>query len=176
MTAIKKIRLLVITTFLLLSTSVIRAQINAGGALAYGTEIETLGFNLRGGYLIGEKFNLSAGFNYFLPKVEDFTVGSYKATMWEFNLNGSYWLHLTDDLFVYPLVGLNITSFTYENVYDDGLGNLISEGESDVRPGLNAGGGIGYKMGKAVPFLEGKYVISDYDQAVFSAGVIFLFN
>jgi outer membrane protein X len=145
-------------------------QADIGGGLNFGTEIENVGLHLRGGYLIQEKFHLGANFSFFFPKEE----GSINTTWWAFNINGNYWYTPDGDLYLYPLVGLNIATIKVEGTFNTGFGST-STSDSDTEIGINLGGGVGYMVNdNLLPFFEGKYVVSDFDQAVFSLGMRYL--
>lgn len=144
-----------------------KAQLNFGGGLCYGTDIERMGLNLRGGFLINEKLNVGADLNFFFPE----TDGAAKASFYEINLNGYYWLEASDNILFYPLAGLNISFFSFS--FDSPVGN-ISESDSEI--GFNVGGGLGFKINNLTPFVEGKYIISEWDQVVLTFGVLILLD
>ena len=62
---------------------------------------------------------------------------------------------------VYGLAGLQI-------------GILTGFGDSITRLGLNLGGGYAHDLGNFLPFGELKFVVGDFDQFVFNAGVRWL--
>lgn len=158
---------LLAVVFLLFSGQFVSAQISAGGGLSFGSEIETVGLNLRGGYVIENQFNVGMDFNFFAPKKS----GPAKVGWVGVNVNAAYWFQATDELTLYPLVGLNISSIRATANY---LGATSSNRQTEI--GLNLGGGVMYKIDNIAPFIEGKYVVSEFDQAVFSLGVLFLIN
>ncbi|MDX1651826.1 MAG: hypothetical protein R3277_05005 [Brumimicrobium sp.] len=170
MNTVKKIRNTILALVLIFTSNLVKSQINFGGGLAYGTEIESLGFNIRGGYLLAEKLNFNGGFTYFIPREENM----FKSELWTADFDAAFWLDLSDNIIFYPMAGLNITNYTIQPLYDQGIEGIISDGDTETRVGLNLGGGLGYRLGNTVPFVEGKYIVSDFDQAVFNVGVLFM--
>lgn len=140
-----------------------------GGFLGYGSEIKTIGFGVNAEFPIIENLTIAPNFTYFLPKEESSIV---KTTIFELNANANYYF-LNDDTFgVYGLAGLNYTSVKVK-VEDLGFG-FGGTSSSDGKIGLNIGGGANFNLGKSwTPFAELKYVLSDFDQLVLSAGVKF---
>lgn len=140
-----------------------------GGFLGYGSEIKTLGLGVNAEFPIMENLTIAPNFTYFLPKEESSIV---KTTIFELNANANYYF-LNDDTFgVYGLAGLNYTSVKVK-VEDHGFG-FGGASSSDGKIGLNIGGGANFNLGKSwTPFAELKYVLSDFDQLVLSAGVKF---
>lgn len=140
-----------------------------GTFLGYGSEIKTLGLGVNAEFPIMENLTIAPNFTYFLPKEESSIV---KTTIFELNANANYYF-LNDDTFgVYGLAGLNYTSVKVK-VEDLGFG-FGGTSSSDGKIGLNIGGGANFNLGKSwTPFAELKYVLSDFDQLVLSAGVKF---
>ncbi len=136
------------------------AQTSLGGGVSYGSEIDEPGINIRGGAMLGDNFRISGDLNYFFPGDDGF----YDVDVWGLNFNGAFILPSNEGLYVYPLAGLNITTIKSE------LGDFE---DTRTEMGLNLGGGLGVNLGAVTPFIEGKYVISDYDQAVVSVGLLF---
>lgn len=139
------------------------AQLSLGGSLTYGSEIESLGLNINGIYVINEQFRAGGDVSYYFPK----DYGSFKSTWWELNANGHYLFTAEEDLNFYGLAGLNYSVVTV--TFDDsefGSGGSASEGDI----GLNLGGGAEYGLGKATSFSELKYVLGN-DQLAVTAGV-----
>ena len=59
-----------LTTIISIFTLAATAQIEVGGALAYGTEIRNLGLQARGAYAINEQFDGVFNMTYFFPDKE----------------------------------------------------------------------------------------------------------
>jgi len=145
-----------------------QAQMKAGAGLAFGTEAESLGLTANVYTAIPSVQNLSVGGDiiYFLPKDVGFGIDR---TWFEVNANGQYQFYAEQMINAYALGGLNIArvGFKYE-----GPGTGINS--SDTKLGLNLGVGGEYAFNdNMLAFAEFKFVISRFDQAVFSAGVRF---
>lgn len=176
MTRLNTVRAILIVAFCYFSTDRVRGQINAGGGLAYGTETETLGFNLRGGGLINENFSVSAGYTHFLPRRFD-EGGINYIKLWEINLEASYWFYLIDNFIFYPSAGIKIMEFTVEHTYTLDSGETAVYKSTGDRTGLVLGGGGGYRIGNVTPFIEGKVVYYDFElESSFALGVLIFFN
>ena len=168
--------------FIIFSTTFAKAQWQAGGGLIFGTEIENLGLQLKGVYSLDEqvedsKFDVAGEFSYFFPDNTTVDFGNFgsienKVTLWALNFNAHYDLLEEENLILYPLAGLNIASITAKS--ENSQGEDFSD--TDTELGLNLG--IGAKTmltDNLAGYGEIKYVISDFDQAVFSAGVLYSF-
>lgn len=148
------------------------SQISAGGGLVYGTEQQTIGFNLRGQYNITENIDIVGGLTFYLPNKEKqtliFTTVESKTNMWAFDVDGHYNFGIIDKLKVYPLAGLNIAGVTIE---------VNGTESSDTEVGLNIGAGATYEITEKIAGLfETKYTIGNFDQAVISLGVLYKFK
>lgn len=142
------------------------AQLSVGGSLAFGSEIENIGISAKGNYLITDTWEGSAGFTFFLPK------GSSAAnlTLWTVNFDGHYLKNLNDKFSIYPLAGLNISTFSL----DIDLGPFGNDKARNTEIGLNLGGGVLVNISEKMNgFAEAKYVLSDFDQLVLNVGVLF---
>ncbi len=147
------------------------AQIDIGGGLAYGSEIENLGIRADGVYTINEQFRAGANITFFLPK-EMFPGVDW--TWWEINANGHYLFPMDADVNVYGLAGLNFVNFKAEGQTVTGpFGNTFSSSYSDSAIGLNIGGGAEYPLDFANLYGELKYTLSDYDQLAINVGLRF---
>lgn len=165
----KKIILLATITVALSLNSF--AQISAGGGLAFGTEAETVGINLRGQYSVTENIDAVAGFTFFFPKTtkQSFFTTSIetKTSMWSLDFDGHYNFAINDQFKVYPLAGLNITGVSVD---------VNGTKNSDTEAGLNIGAGATYGFSDQLKaFAETKYTIGNFDQAVITLGVLFSF-
>lgn len=144
-------------------------NISIGGGLGYGTEIESLGIQAGGVYVINEQFRGAADLIYYLPND---TFG-YDFSWFEINANGHYLFVTEEDLVAYALGGLNISTLKFD--YPDNQffgGGSISESEI----GLNAGAGLEYDLDFAALYAELKYILSSADQLVATAGLRFWIN
>lgn len=155
-------RLVYLTIFILgltliYNTDTQAQDFKAGGGLAFGSEVEAIGIQATGVYNINEEFNGAADFIIFFPDNYDW---------WELNINGHYKFHSQDNVQVYGLAGLNFASWEV----DTGVGSI-----SDSEAGLNLGGGAEMGLDFANLYGEIKYILSDADQLVISAGLRFPF-
>ncbi len=157
----------VLTLVIGFSTSA-SAQMKVGAGLAFGTEAESIGLTANLYTALPSVDNLSVGGDviYFLPKDVGFDIDR---TWFEVNLNGQYKFYAEQMINAYALGGLNVArvGFKYE-----GPGSGVNS--HDTKLGLNLGVGGEYAFNDSMfAFAEFKFVISKFDQAVFSAGVRF---
>lgn len=134
------------------------SQLTLGGGFAYGSEIDEPGINLRAGALVTPVVHLGGDFNYFFPGDD----GAADIDVYDINLNLSFRLN-ADILYIYPLVGLNYTSVK---------NRLFGIESTNTEVGANLGAGAGINFGPLSPFVEYKYVASEYDQSVFTVGLL----
>ncbi len=145
-----------------------KGAMRAGGGLAFGTEIESLGIQGRFDYAITEQILLAPDLTYFFGKSE----GSIDLNWFDINLNGNYLFDTGNpDIIPYALAGLNfaIVSASY-----DGFGDFGDSSSTEI--GLNLGGGADFIVGTIIIFGELRYAISSADQLVIAGGVKFPLN
>lgn len=146
----------------------VQAQMKSGAGLAFGSEAESLGLTANFYTALTSVENLSVGgdFVYFLSK----EVNPFLNRKWvELNLNGQYTFYSEQMNHAYALGGLNIArqKFVYK-----GIESSPYFDKSKIRVGLNTGIGGEYSLNETLlVFAEFKFVLSDFDQAVISAGV-----
>lgn len=160
---------------LMLGMGFAQAQVHQGETavgvnLLYGSQIDNLGVGARFQYGVLDKLRGEVGFNYFFE--HDHT------TWWDVNLNAHYLFGLwNDQLFIYPLAGLNysMTTVKYDSYYEDGTPHRIKDEENHV--GLNLGAGIEYEINEHFGVnLEYRHtIIRKVDQGVFGAGINYKF-
>lgn len=138
---------------LLLQPPAASAQVYGGVQGNWGSETD---FGV-GGRVLGNiedaNLELVGDFNVYFPDgPRDF---------WEANANLFYHFHLPETPSVLPYLGggLNVSR--------------QSNGADNTEAGLNLGGGIRFPLEGVSPFVEGRAVISDHDQAVLTIGLIF---
>jgi opacity protein-like surface antigen len=150
-----------------LSTNV-HAQMKVGAGLAFGTDAEALGLtgNFYTAFPSVENLSVGGDIIYFLSK----EVSPFLDRKWfELNLNGQYEFYAEQMINAYALGGLNIARQKFEY---SGLGSSPYFDDSKTKVGLNLGVGGEYAFNESLlAFAEFKFVLSDFDQAVFSAGV-----
>ena len=100
---------------------------------------------------------------------------------WDLNANLHYLFNITDRFSAYPLGGLGYVNWkqTYTGIVYDNAGRPYT-GEvstSGGKLGINLGGGVDFGLTEDL-YLNGevKYqIVSGYNQAVFSAGIVYKF-
>jgi len=168
----KKIGLKLIVLTIALSTLLIvktNAQpINIGGGLVIGTDRPNIGLKVNGTYgmdFLLENLSASAAFTFFVPSSTALTTYN----RWGIDIDGHYKFYEVSDFEFYALGGLNIASYTAKTTI---WGTTTKV--SGTKPGLNVGAGAIYNFGERMKaFSEFKYVLSNYDQAEITFGVLF---
>ncbi len=155
---------------LLLGTIASQAQVKLGGKIAYGSEIESIGLGAKGVYELNDQWDLSGELVYFFG--DDETIGGVEVetSLFTVNADAHYNFDISSDQFgVYALAGLNI-SFVEASTNFLGVETEVSDSEV----GLNIGGGATYELQDNISlFSELKFIAGDFDQVVFSVGVLF---
>lgn len=132
------------------------AQVKAGAGLAFGSEIEQVGIHADVYYRLENVRSLKLGggvIYYFSEDDRDF---------YEINVNGAYIFY---EKFMFKSYGYTGLNYSRSSVAFEG---------SDVSEcvfGVNAGIGAEYDFGGVLAFGDLKYVISDFEQPVFSIGL-----
>jgi outer membrane protein X len=172
-----------LTLFILSVSSASFGQyLTLGGGLAWGSQIENAGINLRGFYNMSEQFRFGSNFTFFLSNTSPYINGEVTTRIWEFNVDAHYIYPVSDRVSLYPFGGVNITGVswnhyyyqTYYPVFQKPYTQRVENNGNSTEPGLNLGAGFQFNLGSAAPYLEFKYVISDYDQAVIGFGIHFM--
>lgn len=147
-----------IALFLLLLTTETRAQLSIGPGIAFGTDVDELGIQVRGIYSITDQWRAGADIIYYLDSIKDFSI-------WEINLNAQYVFTDAAQLKAYALAGFNILLFS---------DSFFGENSTSTEAGLNLGVGGQYLFSDKVSGLaELKYTLSDLDQLVIGLGIQF---
>ena len=169
---------IIFITVLLLGTMISQAQIKLGGKVAYGSEIESIGIGAKGVYELNDQWDLSGELVYFFGDDESRGGFEVERSLFTINADAHYNFDINvDQLGVYALGGLNI-AFWEVTTSTPSIPSLgVPGGESEVdgsEVGLNLGGGAIYELQENISlFSELKFVVGDFDQVVFSAGVLF---
>ncbi len=143
------------------------AQWNAGGGIAFGSEIERIGFTAKATYSINDEWEGSGGFTYFIPR--DF--GDFDWTVWTINADAHYLKNMSEKFTLYGLAGLNFTNWSVDHV---NFGGFDFGGGGGTNLGVNVGGGSYLNFKENLKgFAELKYVIGNFDQLVLNAGILF---
>ena len=146
-----------------------------GAHVLYGTDAQDIGCGAKDQYNVTDNIRLEAVGDYYL-KTDGFS-------MFDVNVNGHYLFNLSDKVTVYPLVGINYTSWKQENIiefdneeiedypYDMDVSNELK----DSSIGFNIGGGIQYKLSDRIRIgAELKYqTVSGANTAIIGAGITF---
>lgn len=133
-----------------------QAQVKAGVGMAFASDIEQVGIQTDLHYRLPNvpAVQIGGGFTYYFPKDNH--------NFYEVNLNGAYIFYEEFMFKSYAYSGLN---YSRSKVGFEGLD------VSDSAVGINAGVGAEYDFGGILAFGDLKYIISEFDQPVFSIGV-----
>ncbi|MCU4155607.1 outer membrane beta-barrel protein [Carboxylicivirga sp. A043] len=166
------------------------SKIMAGGGLTYATDIDNIGINIKGLYMINETWEADGGFTYFFEK----NNMNYSAL----DFNGHYVFMNNEGTCLYGLAGINITfyKFDYGNAVSSAYNEYVDEyseyaeyigyegysplgltGESKGSEfGFNIGAGGRMPISDAL-FLTGevKYTLGDLDYFSINAGIMYQF-
>lgn len=148
----------------LLFTATMFSQISVGAQFVYGTDAE-IGAGVKASFKITDAIKVSPSINYYFGE----SVAGVSSSSVGFNADGHYVFDIGNGLSFYPLAGLNVTLSRVS-------GNRFFRNNtvSNTEIGVNVGGGVNYNFTeKLTGVFETKYVVGNYDQAVFSAGVLF---
>jgi hypothetical protein len=171
-------------------TSAQESKFMAGGGLTYATDIDNIGINIKGLYMINETWEADGGFTYFFEK--DYV--NYSAL----DFNGHYVFMNNEGTCLYGLAGINITFYKIE--IDDAISDAYNDysdeyseyaeymGEYGPSPlgsdleskgsefGINIGAGGRMPLSDALSLTgEMKYTLGDIDYLSISAGVMYKF-
>lgn len=165
---------------LLLSAGITHAQLEiaAGLGLAYGTEAEAVGLQIRGDIDLTDQWGGSLNFvTFFSPNFGEEDLSGFadiKTIYREINFNAHYFAYSNDAITVYPLAGLNLTTAGIKSTIN--LPFVGSIGDTETKVGLNLGGGVRFMVADQISILgELKYVISDFDQLIIGAAGLYHF-
>lgn len=165
-----KVKIVLVSLFLsgLFIVNSTAQPINLGGGLVIGTDRPNVGLKLQGTYgmdFLLENLSGAADFTFFFPA----TPGNTTYSRWSLNIDGHYKFYEMSDFEFYAIGGLNIGHYKKETT---AFG--ITSSKADTKPGLNVGAGAIYKFSdKMKGFSEFKYILSNYDQAEITFGVLF---
>lgn len=134
----------------------------AGVSLSYGTEISSIGLGVKYQYNITDNIRLEPSINYFFE--------NNGVDMFDINATAHYLVPMASNIRLYPLAGL-----TYARWASD-FGNDGAE-ITHSKFGLNLGGGAEFDITDELMMnFELKYqCVSDFNQAIFSVGIAYMF-
>ena len=164
-------KLLALFTICFVSLAVsqsVQAQISVGAGLAYGTDIEEIGIQIGGTYVLDENMRLGADLIYYLIGDEEFFGSSFSTTAMEINANFHYIFYNENDLELYGIGALGI-HYIKVSIDDPNFGGS----ESDSELGLGIGAGVQYRLGNISLYAEPRFFLSGFDQLNLSFGVRF---
>lgn len=160
---LKKVSVLLFAMFA--TVQIANAQIQIGGGVIYGTELEETGIQVNGTFEIPGPFRFSSDIGIFLLDDVNF-FGNTERGFWEANFNAHYLIPGIPKANIYGLGGINIVTATLKN-------DTIGLDSSDSEVGLNVGVGGEIPIGFATLFAEVKQVLGEADQAILTGGLRF---
>lgn len=164
----------ILTFLFIFTTSISFSQIQVGGGLGFGAEIEQPCITLKGVKDFTEEIDGSASLNFFFPQKVEFFDGEIKTSVWTINFDGHYIFSGTEKADIYGLAGINIAVLKVKSDYNDPFFGSFNTSASDSEFGLNIGAGGELMFNDQLTgFADIKYVISNFDQLVIVAGVLF---
>ena len=172
----KKIKLkLLVITVLLSSLFTIKSNaqpINIGGGLVIGTDRPNIGLKAQGAYgmdFLLENLSGAAAFTFFIPA----SPANITYNRWAIDVDGHYKFYEVSDFEFYAVGGLNIAHYKTKTSVTF-MGITTTATASGTKPGLNVGAGAIYNWKENIKaFSEFKYILSNYDQAEITFGVLF---
>ncbi|GGG42493.1 outer membrane protein [Bizionia arctica] len=147
----------------------IQAQIAIGGGLAYNEQVSGPGVTLKAEFNITDKIAIAPGGTYFFGN----SLYGFNQNILSVDVNAHYFFDLIDNkLKLYPILGANYSNYktgaSYYGYYYD------TYEVSDSAFGVNIGAGGRWAFSEKLSvYLEPKYIISNYEQFVLNAGILF---
>ena len=141
-----------------------------GVGFVYGTQVESLGLNVRGQYFVTDNVRLEGSVNYFFKHND--------VSMWDLSANGAYVFLINDKFRVYPMLGFTFTSWSVEyrtaKVNPDNTTTIYVKSDNTVRFGANYGGGVEYALSKNISAfgeIREQVLPNSYSQGAFTLGL-----
>ncbi|MDA3954550.1 MAG: outer membrane beta-barrel protein [Bacteroidales bacterium] len=163
-----KLLLTVILLSGLFSINASAQPFNIGGGLVIGTDRPNIGLKVNATYgmdFLLENLSGSAAFTIFIPS----STPLINYNRWAIDIDGHYEFYEVSDFNFYALGGLNIAHYSTETT---AFATTVKS--SDTKPGLNIGAGAIYNLKDNIKtFSEFKYIVSNFNQAEISFGVLF---
>ena len=143
----------IVAAIFLLTAAEASAQMSAGAGIVYGTNINTIGFNVNGKYEFNEKWSAAPAFTYFLKK----DLVNWSAL----DLDANYQLTELENIGgLYAIGGLNMTFYKIKYDFDFGEYGSDSGSITGSDAGVNLGLGLNVPAGeKLVIAPEIKYTL-----------------
>lgn len=147
----------------------IQAQISIGGGLAYNEQVSGPGVTLKAEFNITENIAIAPGGTYFFGN----SLYGFNQNILAVDVNAHYFFNLVDNkLKIYPLLGANYSNYKTGASYYSYYYNTYEVSDSAFGVNIGAGGRWAFSEKLSV-YLEPKYVISDFEQFVLNAGILF---
>jgi len=163
---------LLICTMFSANTMAQDSKIMAGAGLNFSTNISNMGLSAKGVYLINDKWEAAAAFNYYFKS--DYTNWT------GIDLDAHHNFYAKDKLSVYALGGLNFTFWKVKYAYDYGFWGLGSSLEDNTTTGTEVGVNIGaggrFAINNKIHLLgEARYTVGGFGFFTIGAGVLYHF-
>jgi hypothetical protein len=142
------------------------AQFLLGGGLVFGSDIESLGIQANGNYVINEEngIRLAGDITFYFPD----DAPGVDLSLFTINGNGHYIFTTTESLLAYALAGLNLAIVSVEtDINVPGFDASFT----DTEIGLNLGAGVEYEVNFGYLYGEAKIVVGGFDQLVLGGGI-----
>ncbi|MCX7550663.1 outer membrane beta-barrel protein [Xanthomarina sp. F2636L] len=147
----------------------IQAQIALGGGLAYNEKVSGPGITLKAEFNITENIAIAPGGTYFFGN----SLYGYNQNIIAVDVNAHYFFNIIEEkLKIYPLLGINYSNYKTGSTYYGYYYNTYEVKDSAFGANIGAGGRWAFSEKLSV-YLEPKYIISDYEQIVINAGILF---
>jgi opacity protein-like surface antigen len=151
---------LTFTFLFIVATTVMYSQTKIGLQAAYGTNTD-FGIGAKASFGISDKFLASPSINYFFGE----SAQGASTSVLGINADAHYIASDKNGLSLYPLAGINFTRSS---------ATVFGMSASSTEIGFNVGGGLNYELSSSLTgVFEAKYVLSAFDQAIFSVGVLY---
>ncbi|AEH01509.1 outer membrane beta-barrel protein [Lacinutrix sp. 5H-3-7-4] len=143
------------------------SQIAVGGGIGYNEKVSSVGITIKGEFNITNEIAVSPNISYFFGNS---TFLGYNQNLLGIDVNATYTINIIDKLKVYPVVGINFSSYKTQTSFYFIENETI---ENDTAIGANIGAGAQWQFTNMLSvYLEPKYIASNYSQIVVNAGVL----
>ena len=159
----KKLIVIFSMMFIVMGNAFAQKGIQAAGVhLSYGSEISSIGLGVKYQYNITDNIRLEPSINYFFE--------NDGVDMFDLNATAHYLFPMASNVRLYPLAGLTYAKWSAD------LGNDGAE-ITHSKFGVNLGGGAEFDItNEFMMNFEVRYqLVSDFDQAIFSLGIAYMF-
>lgn len=164
----KKISLVVFVLCFAISAN---AQLSVGGGLGFNEKSGSAGITAKGWYDVNDQIAITPSISYFFGSG---AILGYNQNILSVDVNGTYAFDIIDKLIVYPVAGLNFSS------YKTGGSSVLFSNQIDIPGvsatsfGVNIGAGAQYQFTDSLSvYFEPKFIASNYSQIVVNVGVLF---